>query len=208
LPVHHLRSQDVKATLDLLEMLPQSDPLAGRCDTTRVLLSGHSFGTHTVWASAGATFDVGMIRPRCTPELRCSDADLTVFQEGLRDPRVVAAVPMAGSIQRTMFGPEGHRSVTIPLLAMSGSDDPVGAEGQFMSTESVPLTWIDVRGGCHQFFALGGCTMIPNDLQVPIVGGWALAFARRHVLRDEGAAVARVLDGTAPVSDRVTVQRR
>jgi len=208
LPIHHLRSQDVKAALDLMGALPVGDPLAGRCNTQRVLLSGHSFGTHTVWTSAGATFDIDAIRPRCTAEVRCTEADLTVFREGLRDGRIVAAIPMAGSIQRTFFGTDGHRAVSIPLLAMSGTDDPVGADAQFMTTEPVPLTWIDVRGGCHQFFALGNCSMIGDDLQVPIVGGWALAFGRRHVLRDEGAAVVGVLDGTMPVSDRVVIHRR
>ncbi len=172
------------------------------------MLTGHSFGTHTVWASAGATFDVDAFRAMCTPRLSCGESDLTVFREGIGDPRIVAAIPMAGSINRTLFGAMGHGSVRIPMLAMSGSEDPVGADGQFTSTAPMPLTWIDVRGGCHQYFALGGCTMIPDALQGVIVGAWSMAFARRHVLDDGNPTVLGVLDGTLALSDRVTLHRR
>lgn len=206
--LYHLRSQDVRAALDLVEGLPASDPLSGRCDTRRVVLTGHSFGTHTVWASVGATFDVDAFRAMCTPRLSCGESDLTVFREGIGDPRIVAAIPMAGSINRTLFGAMGHGAVRIPMLAMSGSEDPVGADGQFASTAPMPLTWIDVRGGCHQYFALGGCTMIPDALQGVIVGAWSMAFARRHVLDDSDPTVLGVLDGTLALSDRVTLHRR
>ena len=207
-PIYHLRSQDVRAATDLLAALPASDPLGGRCDTRRVVLSGHSFGTHTVWSTAGATFDVAAITPMCTPRVSCSEADVAVFREGLADPRVVAAIPMAGSIGRALFGPTGHASVRIPLLAMSGTDDPVGADAQFMTTAPVDLTWIEVRGGCHQYFALGGCPMIPDSFQPLIVGAWSVAFARRHVLNDDDPTVRGVLDGTIALSDRVTLHRR
>ncbi len=206
--LYHLRSQDVRAALDMLETLPASDPLAGRADTRRVVLSGHSFGTHTVWASAGATFDVEGFRAMCPTSLRCTDADLDVVRAGLVDARIVAAIPMAGSINRTLFGAMGHSSVRIPLLAMSGTADPVGADGQFTSTAPLPLTWIEVRGGCHQYFALGGCDMIPDSFQDSIVGVWSLAFARRHVLDDSAPAVLGVLDGSVTLSDRVTLHRR
>jgi predicted dienelactone hydrolase len=208
LAIQHLRSQDMRAALDMLEALPPSDPLARRADTRRVVLSGHSFGTHTVWASAGATFDVDAITPRCTPQVSCGPADLAVFREGLRDARVVAGIPMAGSISRDFFGPTGHSSVRIPLLAMSGTADPVGDEAQFMTTAGVDLTWIEVEGGCHQYFGLGGCPLIPDDQQPLIAGAWALAFARRHVLNDDDATVRGILDGTLALSPRVTLHRR
>ncbi len=208
LPIHHLRGQDIRAAIDFVAALPQGDPLAGRVVTSRAVLSGHSFGTHTVWSVAGATFDVERIRPRCTAAVRCSDADLEVFRMGLGDARVVAGIPMAGSISRDFFGPEGHRSVRIPLLAMSGTADPVGADAQFMSSTGVDLTWIDVRGGCHQYFALGGCDDIPDSFQDSILSVMAIAFARRHVLMDADATVRGVLDNTIALSDRVTYRRR
>ena len=206
--LYHLRAQDVSAALDTLAALPATDPLAGRLVTRRALLSGHSFGTHTVWSAAGATFDAAAVAPMCTDRVRCNSADVEVFRAGLGDARFVAGIAMAGSINRSLFGADGHRSVRIPLLSMSGTDDPVGADAQFMSTLPVDLTWIDVRGGCHQYFALGGCENIPDALQAPIVGAWSLAFARRHVLDDRDATVAGVLDGSIPLSDRVTLHRR
>ena len=206
--IYHLRAQDVRAALDHVAALPAGDPLAGRCDTRRVVLSGHSFGTHTIWSVGGATYDLALARTRCTPDVSCVDADLEVLRGGGRDPRVVAAIPMAGSIDRGLFGPDGHRTVTIPILSMSGTADPVGADAQFMTTAPVDVTWIDVRGGCHQYFALGGCPEIPDSFQDTIVSTWALAFARRHVLSDDDATVRGVLDNSIPLSDRVTYRRR
>lgn len=206
--IYWQRSADISTALDTLEHLDAGDPLRGLCDTSRVLLSGHSFGTHTVWSSAGATFDPAGVAARCTALGSCTDADRAAFTRGLRDPRVVAAIPLAGAISRDWFGADGHRTVTIPMLSMSGSADPVGADTQFATTAPVDLTWIDVRDACHQFFALGTCSTIDNQLQTPIVGVYALAFARRHVLQDASAAVRDILEGRTVISDRVTLRRR
>lgn len=202
----HLRSQDVRAALDVLHTPLLS--LAGRADTERVVLSGHSFGVHTVWSSLGATFDPAGVMMRCTPASACTPDDVAVLREGLGDPRIVGAIAMAGAINRGLFGPDGHRSVRAPVLALSGTDDPVGADLQFMSTVPVDVTWVDVRGGCHQFFALGGCDNIPDAEQDTILGTWSLAFARRYVLNDQTQTVRDVLTGTLPLSDRITLRRR
>lgn len=206
--VHHQRVQDIMVTLDTLAALPDGDPLAHHADTARVLLSGHSFGTETTWALSGAHYDVDQIRAMCLSAGTCTEADLTEFGAITGDPRIVAAIPMAGAINRSWFGADAHTTVHIPLFAMSGTADPVGAQTQFDTTIGVDLTWIDVTGGCHQFFALGGCTDIPDSLQPVIVGAYALAMGRRHVLGDTDATVAGLLDGTIPVSDRVTFHRR
>ncbi|MEI8258193.1 MAG: hypothetical protein WCJ30_21150, partial [Deltaproteobacteria bacterium] len=203
LGIYYLRGLDVSAALDALEQLPATDPLSARTDTAHALLSGHSFGTHTVWTALGAAYDVDLISARCTPAGTCSATDLAAFRAGTHDPRFVAGIPMAGSISRDLFGPDGHRSVSVPLLSMSGSADPVGADAQFTTTAPLPLTWIDVLGACHQFFALGGCSDIANDQQSAIVGTYALAFARRHVLNDGDPTVAGVLDGSILVSSLV-----
>lgn len=205
--LYYWRSLDVSAALDAISALGAGHPLAGRLDARAAVLSGHSFGVHTLWASAGATFDVDTLGPRCTAANGCGPGDLAEFRRGVGDPRFVAVIPMAGAIDRGWFGPEGHRSVRVPVLAMSGSDDPVGADAQFASTAGVDLTWIDVRGACHQFFALGRCSAIDDALQGPIVGTYALAFARRHLLGDADPAVRAVLDGDRPVHERVTFRR-
>ena len=56
--LYHWRSADVSQALDVVGALPPGDPLAGRADTRTAVLSGHSFGSHTTWSSAGATFDL------------------------------------------------------------------------------------------------------------------------------------------------------
>ena len=205
--IRHWRSADVSESLNVLAALPAGDPLAGLANTHAAFLSGHSFGSHTTWSSAGATFDVDAIRRNCTPDVHCTDEDLAIFARGLGDPRFVAVMPMAGSIDRGYFGPNGHRSVHVPVFAMSGTADDVGDQGQFDSTAGVDLTWIDVQGGCHQFFGLGHCPMIDDAFQVPIVGTYALAFARRHLLGDTDPMILGILDGTRPVSERVTFRR-
>jgi predicted dienelactone hydrolase len=205
--IYYLRSTDITATLDVLENLPAADPLASHLRTDRVVMSGHSFGVHTCWATAGATFDMPLLNAGCAEGGEfspCTEDELAVFEAGLRDPRVVATVPMAGSINRKLFGPSGHTSAQIPILAISGTADPVGAEGQYDSTTGLDLTWLDLAGGCHQTFALGLCDTLDPALGFRIIDTYALAFARRHVLGDDSPSTLSILDGTTPVSATVT----
>jgi predicted dienelactone hydrolase len=207
LAMYHLRSQDITASLDALASLPPTDPLHGLARTAATVMSGHSFGVHTVWATAGATFDADALSAGCAegePLHPCPEADLAVFAAGLRDPRVVAAIPMAGAIRRDLFGPDGHATVAIPLLAMSGSEDPVGADVQFATTPGLPLDWIDIAGACHQTFALGFCDTLEMELGFSIVNTFALAFARRHVLGDTAPGTLNLLGGSDTFSPLVT----
>ncbi len=208
LPVWHyyVRSLDVVEALDALDDLAADDPLRERADTARALLSGHSFGTHTTWASAGATFDGASVRARCTTETPCTDEELAVFDAGVGDARFVAAIPMAGAIRSEWFGEGGHSSVTIPMLAMSGGADPVGADVQFARVVGLDFTWIDIADACHEFFGLG-CGDPPGE-QARVVGSYVLAMGRRYVLSDTGPATTGILDGTITVSPRVTLERR
>lgn len=206
--IRYLRALDVSASLDALDMLPMEHPLRGRASTRRAVLSGHSAGCHTVWAILGATYDMEQVAMRCAAPVSCSPEDLAVFRMGVADPRFIAGIPMAGSIQREWFGPMGHAPVRAPMFSMSGTADPVGADAQFMTATGVDLTWINIADGCHQFFALGSCTNIPDSEQTPIVGTYALAFARKHLLNDPDATVASILSGTQTVSSRVAFQRR
>lgn len=210
--IYYLRSLDITEALDAMEALPETDPLAGRLRTDAVVMSGHSFGVHTCWASAGATFDVPAMTAACADPADalgpCTEAELAVFDAGLGDPRVVASIPMAGSIPRKLFGPTGHESVTLPMLSMSGTLDPVGADTQFETTGDVPLVWIDIEDGCHQTFAIGECAVLGKEEGFAIVNTYALAFARRHVLGDDSASTGGILDGSIVVSDRVALKTK
>lgn len=205
--IFHLRARDVSASLDALRDGPLAATLSGRANVSRVLLSGHSAGVHTVWTAGGARFDPAAVEARCMTN-PCTALDRAQFAAGVGDARVVAGLAMAGALRREWLGPTGHGGVRFAMFAMSGGDDPVGAEAQFESTAPMPMTWIDVRGGCHQYFALGGCENIADTEQAPIVGAYALAYARRMVLNDTDPTVGAILEGASMLSDRVTFRRR
>jgi predicted dienelactone hydrolase len=196
------RPGDITAALDALAALPASDPLAP-VDVSRVFMSGHSRGCHTVWSVTGATFDpaAGGLDP-ATP------AELAVFAAGFRDPRVVAALPMAGTYSRDWFGTDGYTAVTLPLLSLTGSDDgPAAAQFQFDNLSGAELTWVELAGGCHQTFALGFCDTLDPTLGYSIVDTYAMAFARAHVLGDTDAKTLGILAGTVTVAAEATLRR-
>ena len=211
---HYLQKpQDLTAVLDALESLPASDALAGLTDTTRVILSGHSFGTYPAWASLGASYDSAQVDSACAgggglPTGQCTEAQREAFLSGeLSDDRIVASIPLAGTIRRSFFGAEGHRSVRGPVFSMTGGNDSVGQQSQWDSMDQIDFTWIDVAGACHQTFALGSCDTLDRDEGFAIVDTYALAFARAHVLGDTSSEVLGILDGSVVVSDAVSFQR-
>jgi predicted dienelactone hydrolase len=207
--LYFLRSMDISQSLDALESLPSDDPLAGHLQTERVLMSGHSFGVTTTWASAGATYDVARIEARCEAgEIECTGAEIAAFAAGVHDARVVAAIGMAGALREDWFGSAGYETVSVPFFAMSGILDDVGADAQFAEVTGMDLTWIDIEGGCHQAFALGGCDAVADEVVFPIINEYALAFGRRHVLVDARAEVESALDGSREISDLVTFQKK
>ena len=193
--IYYLRGLDVTAAITALAKLPATDGLAGKLDTSRVFLSGHSFGTHTVWSSAGAPFDVAAIEARCKPAGTCTEADLAAFRAGVHDKRVIAGLAMAGSPLPDWLGEHPEANVTIPIFYMTGTDDDVGQASFWNRSAPFPLTWVDVEGACHQYYGIGKCPLIDDAKQVPIAGAFSLAFARKTLLRDTSANTADVLAG-------------
>jgi predicted dienelactone hydrolase len=216
--LYYLRGKDVSAAIDVLGKLPSGDPLTGKTDASRVFMTGHSFGGYTVWTVAGATFDVAGIESRCranpsTPDAGtsmppCTDADLAAFRAGVRDPRVIAGFPMAGMARPDWIGNEGHKAVTIPMFFMSGTDDPIGQQEFYDRLAPFPMTWVDVKDACHLFFSTGKCNLLADAKQVPVVGSFALAFARKTLLGDTTAEVADVLAGRKNDPSVITFKTR
>ncbi|MEZ4296788.1 MAG: hypothetical protein R3B70_17610 [Polyangiaceae bacterium] len=140
LALYFERPLDIRVALDLVASPPQGDPLIGKVDMTRVAMSGHSFGTYTAWAIAGATFDPASIQAKCDAgEVgECSAEQLAVFQTDLTEPRARIAIPMAGG-GSAFFGDGGLDSAKLPMLLMTGSLDDVGAAGLFDKISGVDL---------------------------------------------------------------------
>lgn len=205
--LYYLRSTDVTAALDAVEKLAAPDPLAGKLRTKRVLMSGHSFGTLTTWASSGAPFDVAAIKAKCAAGefvAPCTDAELAVFEKGVADPRVVAGIPMAGGAS-DWFPTTAYDAPKKPMLLMTGSLDTSGKD-VFARTTSNDLTWLEFEGGCHQLFALGGCPAFPEKDGWALTNTWAFAFGRRHVLGDASAKTTAIVTGTTALDPRIKFQ--
>jgi predicted dienelactone hydrolase len=211
--IYFERSLDMAQVLDAANNLRPEDPLHGKIATDKVLLVGHSFGTHTVWSSAGATYDLQTIQQGQTDPPPTA-AELAVFQKGLRDPRVVAGIPMAGTISREFFGPSGETGVHIPLLQMTGTTNDVGQYTEWPALQDHDISWIDITGACHESFNLAAwdpCIPPANldaETGYKIVRTYALAFARYHVLGDRGATVTGIVNGTTSISDLVTFKEK
>ena len=204
------RSLDVSVAFDEL-VARAPDLLGGPVDESSALISGHSFGGYTSWASMGARFERSRIEQRCSdgayPAEQCTDDLLDAFERGTGDDRFVAGIPLAGKGSVDWFGEDGLNEVQRPMMQMSGSADADAVSGVWERTAEVDLTWVDVAGGCHQLFALGACDEVPTEEGYAIGSSYALAFARHHALGDNNVETLSLLDGSLSVSDRVTLQR-
>ncbi|MBK9262669.1 MAG: hypothetical protein IPM54_23065 [Polyangiaceae bacterium] len=207
--ISYWRSMDISASLDVLETLDASDPLAGKCRTKNALLSGHSFGSFTTWATGGATFDVAEVQAMCDSGTKfsepCTAEQIAVFGKGLGDLRIAAGLPMAGGVGTGpgWFGYDGMDAVQKPYMLMTGTLDPVGAENVWDRIKTIDFTWLDFVGGCHQLFGLGGCQEFDSFEGWALVDSYALAFANRHILGDENPRVLGILDGSEVLSSKV-----
>jgi predicted dienelactone hydrolase len=220
------RPQDVSAAIDLLSALPVGDPLRAKGDTSRVVVSGHSYGGYTTLVSSGATFDMEALVASCEDGTGhgafCTNLgeDLqAIYTAGLGDPRVVAGIPMAPGAAKVIQ--DGVGDIAIPILQFTG-----GLDGQTTNDGSGDPLWqalegpdhirVNIETAGHQSFTIV-CTWFPtfgagdgcgegfiDSLEVHrIVNTYALAFARKHVLGDE--SVEDYLDGTVEVDPEVTL---
>jgi predicted dienelactone hydrolase len=203
--IYVARPSDITVSLDELDA---DAALGGRADTSRVVLSGHSFGAYTTWSALGATFegaetacDTGDV-----PEGSCTDDERAAFAAGLRDPRVVATIPLAGNLDRRWFGATGELSVGGPVLFMGGTMDDVGQVEQFDQMGDIDFTWVELEGGCHQTFGIGTCGSLDTQDGYDMVDTYALAFSRKNVLGD--TSVDGILDGSVGVDERAVVRVR
>lgn len=180
-----------------LDLSHAMDVAAERFDLGPMLAAGHSRGATTMWAVGGATYDQPSVRAQCDADETCTDADLPPFADGFRDPRVEAVVVLAGGVRRGWLGADGHRSVEVPVLWLTGTEDGRGVEAEFPTFAGQHVTWVDFAGGCHLSFTLGACPTLEREVGFELIQRYTFAFARRHLFDD--ASVVPLLDGETAV---------
>lgn len=198
-PVYAYRLLDLKVSLDELEALPMDDPLSGKLRTSSVLLSGHSLGAFLAWGAAGVPFAPRDVAARCADvdadaEEPCGAEPFAPF-ENVSEPRVAAVIPMAGVLRTEWYEDDGHTAVEVPVLTLTGSEDPVGQQEQWDRIIGIDHTWIDFAGVCHHLFSVGTCSQVPRADGLAAVNAYALGFGRRHILADDGEDVRSLLSG-------------
>lgn len=127
-PIYVHRPLDLSAVLDHLEALPASDPLAGQITVDGAVAWGHSFGGYTIFANAGATYDLPGIEAGCAAnpdDPICTDWDgwSDRFLPGFAEPRFAGGLVMASG-DYARFGATGVAAVQVPILTMTGGLDP------------------------------------------------------------------------------------
>jgi predicted dienelactone hydrolase len=207
------RATDVSAALDALDSLPSSDALSGKADTSRVVLTGHSRGTYTTWAIAGAPFDTVFIQDACDGGEQfgggCTEMNIAAFDDGLADARVVAIVPTAGGGHAEMFGGFANMTTALPVLYMTAENDNDGTPLFESVPTSVDLLWVELAGGCHEIFNTAvGCAADVEAFGDAAFFGYATAFARRHVLGETSGEILGILDGSIEVRPEATLHTR
>lgn len=202
-----LRAGDVSAAIDAVEDLPSDHPLAGRVDTTRVFVAGHSFGGQTTSLHAGPTFDPEAIDARCAEGGGCSAAVRAAFDTPVDDPRVVAVAPLAGFADDAFVSAEGWARTERPILLMTGSADWDGAP-TFARAAGADLRWLELEGGCHESFtdtAVACGTLDKSDAHRVLLP-YLLGFAALEVLGLEDGEAAGLLSGATPGDPLVTIR--
>lgn len=200
------RLRDVQAAIDAIEALPSSDPLAGRIDTSRVLVVGHSYGGQTAWLASGPVLDASAADARCGGTPACTTEERAAFDASLADPRIVGVVPMAGAADEGLVASASWDDVDVPVLYLTGTEDHDGTP-QFTRAGGADVRWVEVEGGCHETFTSTAvpCGTLAKAEGLTLVATYVQAFAAQVVLGSEDAGVAGVLDGSVEVSAAATL---
>jgi predicted dienelactone hydrolase len=194
------RPLDVTFLLDKLEQLNQSQGiLSNKINTKQVTVIGHSYGSYTALALAGAELNPRALREFCqalTPLerspadwLQCAAAELPYGKRQFRDPRVAQVIAL-NPIIGDLFG-NNLSGVRVPTLILSSSDDGVTPT---ISHQLQPFK--QLRGEKYLLIAFGGTHMSVTDMSNldSTVGQSTLV---REVMGIEANPIRELVKGTS-----------
>lgn len=202
------RVADMRATIDAIENLPESDPLYGRVDTSNVLVMGHSFGGQTSWLMSGATLDADRLNARCDEGAPgCTQAERDAFTTSMTDPRVVAVMPMDGFAGSDVVATTGWGTADRPILYLNKSSD--GDDEAFVTAAETNLIWARFEGACHETFNNSPllCDGWEKSYGLDLTAAFMTAFAAEQILGLVQDPYIGILDGTNSLDPRIQVQR-
>jgi predicted dienelactone hydrolase len=173
------RVQDVLFIMENSEQISAKIPaLAGRLDTKRIGVSGHSFGAYTASLLGGVTVDMGGQKAR-----------------SFRDARVRCILPISaqGTGQQGLTE-SSWSQLKIPMMTITGSRDQ-GAGGQGPDWKKLPFNYspagdkylVYIEGANHvSFGGYGG----RDNAFTPVVKATTLAFWDAYLKGDASAKAA------------------
>lgn len=118
----------------VLDQLAATPAIAGRVQTDKAAIIGHSYGGYAALAVAGAPLSPLNARQGCEPLdrfrnnlstlLQCIAVQLPQSSYSLKDPRIVAAIAADG-LSSDVFGAASLSQVQVPTLIWGGTRDVV-----------------------------------------------------------------------------------
>jgi len=194
LPIYYRRPLNDRAAVDAIEA--QSD--LGQAETSRFMLAGYSFGGYDTWGSIGGQLNRQTFQDQCDSDAfsDCTEAQLSVLEAGFFDDRIVGAIVLAGAGRFEYFTDGGLTDLGVPVMQMSGTEDHDDPQQMWDLSEGTALTWVSIESGCHEMFSFGGCPDFDREAGYDLIESYTLAFARHHLLDDEGGEVTGLLDGS------------
>jgi hypothetical protein len=193
--VHYHRPFTNSIAIDVIDAMVE---WSERVSTETVVLSGFSFGGYDSWTSVGTKLSrQGFIDSCQSGSLNgdCSAEQFSLLESGFEDSRFHSIIPMAGSSQFDKLLDNPRDNLNVVAFQISGSKDSDSPEEVFENTNGTPLYWLDITGGCHALFSVGGCSEIETALGHQIIQSYALAFARFQILEDRTEEVVNLLSG-------------
>jgi predicted dienelactone hydrolase len=178
------RFADVGFVIDQLERENANGPHTGRFDTSRIGMSGHSYGALTTLVSVGQ-------RPAAGPADR------------FRDSRIDAAIVYSPNAPRNQEPSRALAGIATPILHFTGTDDrtpldlemtPEGRQIPFRTITGADQFLIVFDGGDHAIFSgrvqRGGRMTAAQQAQTEAIERETLTFWRAYLLEDSVAVEA------------------